>query len=153
MEVFEAVGRRVLINIELKSYGGSPQLAQVVVDQIRAFSLIQRVLISSFSPFVLRHVRRMCPQLPIGYLYAPDLPLPLAKGWLARPVIGAHEARHPHFSMVDERYMCWARKNRYRVNVWTVNEPADIRRMIQLGVDMIISDYPDRVRDVLQAES
>jgi len=153
MEVFEAVGNRVLINIELKSYGSSPQLAQAVIDQVGAFNLIGRVLISSFSPFVLRQVRRLRPELPVGYLYAPDLPLPLAKGWLARPVIGVHEARHPHFSMVDERYMDWARKNRYRVNVWTVNEPSDIERMRRLGVDMIISDYPERVRDVLRAES
>ncbi|HEC21530.1 MAG TPA: glycerophosphodiester phosphodiesterase, partial [Chloroflexi bacterium] len=40
----------------------------------------------------------------------------------------------------------------YRVNVWTVNEPEDIQRMMRLGVDMIISDYPDRVRDVLSGQ-
>ena len=35
------------------------------------------------------------------------------------------------------------------VSVWTVNKPADIEKMIDLGVDSIISDYPDRVRSVL----
>ncbi len=35
------------------------------------------------------------------------------------------------------------------VVVWTVNEPADIDRMIALGVDGIITDYPDRAREVM----
>jgi glycerophosphoryl diester phosphodiesterase len=35
--------------------------------------------------------------------------------------------------------------------VWTVNDPKDIQRMIQMGVDGIISDYPDRVIAALEA--
>jgi glycerophosphoryl diester phosphodiesterase len=37
-----------------------------------------------------------------------------------------------------------------RVSVWTVNEPTDIEAMLNLGVDAIISDYPDRVRAAMQ---
>ncbi|WP_395686011.1 glycerophosphodiester phosphodiesterase family protein [Caenimonas koreensis] len=36
---------------------------------------------------------------------------------------------------------------------WTINAPADIERLIGWGVDGIISDYPDRVRTVMQARA
>ncbi len=154
-EVFEAIGGRLLVNIELKEFSltdraARQRLAQGVWECIRRHRMEGRVLISSFNPLALRAMRHVAPQIPIGYLYAPDLPLPLAKGWLARPLIGRHEARHPHFSMVDEAYMRWARRRGYRVNVWTVNETSDVQRMCALGVDMIISDRPDAVRDAMK---
>lgn len=152
-EVFEELGDRLLFNIELKSFSiHSNGLEREVVELIRRHGLISRVLISSFDPLALRRVRRFEPELALGYLYAPGLPLPLSKGWLARPIIGRHEARHPHFSMVDESYIRWARQHRYRVNVWTVNALEDIQRMRDLGVDAIMSDRPDLVQDVLQGE-
>lgn len=152
-EVFESLDQRLLVNIEIKAssllapYGA---LVQATIDCVAQHNMAHRVLISSFNPAALGVVRRRAPHLPIGYLYAPRLPLPLAKGWLARPLIGPHEARHPHFSMVDEQYMRWARRAGYRVNVWTVNEPEDVRRMAALGVDMIMSDRPDAVIAVLK---
>ncbi|HPZ64984.1 MAG TPA: glycerophosphodiester phosphodiesterase family protein, partial [Bacillota bacterium] len=63
------------------------------------------------------------------------------------------EALHPQFEMVDEEYMAWARKKGYRVNVWTVNEEQDIRRMIELGVDGIITDRPDLVRQIMEEQN
>jgi glycerophosphoryl diester phosphodiesterase len=36
------------------------------------------------------------------------------------------------------------------VNVWTVNEPSDVRRLAELGVDAIITNKPDMVRQVLE---
>lgn len=155
-EVFQAVGERMLINVELKTISTDAASHQALVDAvvwaIQHFDLIARVIISSFNPLALRTVKKSAPDLPVGYLYAPDLPLLLAKGWLARPVIGPHEARNPEYTMVDPHYMQWARKRHYRVNVWTVNEVEDIRRMRDLGVDMIISDRPELVQDVLQGE-
>lgn len=147
-EVFESLDPHMLVNVEIKAsslFAPYGELVESVIDCIARHNMARRVLISSFNPAALGAVRRRAPHLPIGYLYAPRLPLPLAKGWLARPLIGPHEARHPHFSMVDERYMRWARRAGYRVNVWTVNEPDDVRRMATLGVDMIMSDRPDAV--------
>jgi len=148
-EVFELIGRRLLINVELKDFKLNSPLPEIVIDRVRAHGLEQSVLFSSFNPFMLRATKRLAPEMPAGYLYAPGLPLPLAKGWLARPVIGPHEARHPHFSMVDTGYMNWARQHGYRVNVWTVNEPEDMQQMIGLGVDMIITDVPDVLHQIL----
>jgi glycerophosphoryl diester phosphodiesterase len=154
-EVFEAVAGRLLFNIELKTValgtrGYNRLLAHAVALCLEHHNLVDQTICSSFNPFVLRALRIRLPRLALGYLYAPDLPAPLAKGWLARPIIGKHEARHPHYSMVEEGYVHWARKHAYRINVWTVNEIEDIRRMRDLSVDALISDRPELVREVLQ---
>lgn len=54
-----------------------------------------------------------------------------------------HEARHPQDQMIDAAYMDWAKKHNFRVNTWTVNDPARAVTLHQLGVDAIITDMPD----------
>jgi glycerophosphoryl diester phosphodiesterase len=56
---------------------------------------------------------------------------------------------HPEYPMVDEAYMAWARSRKLPVRPWTVNETDDMRRMIALGVDAIITDAPDVARRLL----
>lgn len=53
----------------------------------------------------------------------------------------------PHFRDVTPARLAEAKALGLRTIVWTVNEPGDIRAMMDLGVDGIISDYPDRVRE------
>jgi glycerophosphoryl diester phosphodiesterase len=52
--------------------------------------------------------------------------------------------------MANEALLNAVRAKEMELVVWTVNEPADIRRMLDLGVDGIISDYPDRVIKVME---
>jgi len=147
-EVLDAVGDRLLLNVELKSTSIHDNgLERAVLDLIAQHGVNDRVLISSFNPFSLRRVRRLAPHIPLGLLYAPDLPLPLRRAWLA--FLAPHEARHPEHTMVDARYMSWARKRGYRVHTWTVDNPDEMRRLIALGVDGIITNVPDVLRHVL----
>jgi glycerophosphoryl diester phosphodiesterase len=86
-------------------------------------------------------MRALAPDIPMGYLYAPDEPIYLRKGWF---MIGVrHEAKHPHHSMINAAFMAWARANRYRVNTWTVDDPARMRELRGLGVDAIFTNRPD----------
>jgi glycerophosphoryl diester phosphodiesterase len=148
-EALEAVGDRLLLDIELKDFslrdGG---LEQAVVTQIEQHGLGDRVLISSFNPFALRRAKRIAPHIPAGLLYGPRLSLPLRRAWLAP--LAPHEARHPEHTMVDARYMAWARRRGYRVNTWTVHDPDEMRRLAGLGVEGIITPVPDLLRKVLE---
>jgi glycerophosphoryl diester phosphodiesterase len=147
-EVLQAFGDRLLLNIELKST--SPRdngLERAVLALVKQYKLENRVLLSSFNPFSLRRAKRIAPHVYVGLLYAPDLPIFLSRAWLA--FLFPHEARHPKHTMVDAGYMRWAHRRGYRVNTWTVDDPDEMRRLIGLGVDGIITNVPDVLRDVL----
>lgn len=148
-EVLQAFGDRLLLNIELKSV--SPRdngLERAVLALVEQYKLGSRVLLSSFNPFSLRRAKKIAPHVRVGLLYASDLPLFLSRAWLA-PLF-PHEARHPEHTMVDARTMRWARRRGYRVNVWTVDDPDEMHRLIGLGVNGIITNVPDVLRDVLR---
>jgi glycerophosphoryl diester phosphodiesterase len=147
-EAFEALGRELIINVELKTTAWrSDGLELAVLNVIRRHNAANRVIVSSFNPFALRRFRALAPHIPIGYLYAPDEPIYLRYGWF---MIGLpHEARHPHHSLVDEQFMAWARNAKYRVHVWTVDEPQRIRQLRDLGVDAIITNRPNVALEAL----
>ncbi|MFN8420288.1 MAG: glycerophosphodiester phosphodiesterase family protein [Anaerolineae bacterium] len=141
-EAMEAIGKELFVNIELKSrswYSDGLELAALKV--IRRHNAADRVIISSFNPMTLRRFRRMAEDIAIGYLYSPDEPVYLRYGWFMAGL--PHEARHPYHGLVNEEFMAWARSHQYRVNVWTVDDPARIAELTALGVDAIITNRPD----------
>lgn len=141
-QVFEALKGKLLVNVELKDL--SPKgvgLEAPVVEVVRQCGMEKKVLFSSFNPFTLRRVRPLAPDIPSGMLCAHDLPIYLRRAWLAP--FTPHEARHPDFVMADERLVKWCHARKLRVIVWTVDEPAEMKRLIALGVDGIITDVPD----------
>lgn len=140
-EALDAIGPELIVNIEMKTPDWrSDGLERAVARAIRRHNAAERVIVSSFNPLALRRFRALAPDVPLGYLYTPDGPLYLRYGWL---MIGLpHEARHPHHSMIDARYMNWARANGYKVRAWTVDDPARIRALRDLGVDAIITNRP-----------
>ncbi len=142
-ELFETLGPRVLYNIELKYFGWRGRgLETAVADRIESFHLENNVLISSFNPLAIRRARRQLSRsVPVAILRRQDFKY----GYL----FAKSEADHPHFGMVDEAYMAWARKRGYRVNVWTVDEPDEARRLAALGVNGLITNKPDVILDSL----
>ncbi len=143
-EVIEALDSQTRINIELKTESPATDgLENAVVQAIQEYDLYDRVIVSSFNPVALLRVKWADKRIPVGLIYAPDLPRYLSEGWFI-PILRP-EALHPEIRMVDEEYMEKARKKGYRVNVWTVNEAADLKRMLELEVDGIITDRPDQL--------
>jgi glycerophosphoryl diester phosphodiesterase len=151
-EVLETVESRLLLNIELKTTNPRDNgLEQAVITQVEQHGMEKHVLFSSFNPFSLRRAKRIAPHIPVGLLYALDLPLPLRRAWLAFLV--PHEARHPEHTMVDAHYVAWARRRGYQVNTWTVDDPGEMRRLINLGVDSIITNVPDVLHSILESRA
>jgi glycerophosphoryl diester phosphodiesterase len=149
-EVIDTVGHRLLLNVELKSKSlRDDGLAATVVRTIEENHLLDRVVVSSFNPLVLRLVKQLNQWIPIGLLYAPDSALLLRRPWFR--YLLSLDALHPHYSAVDAAYVHWAKKRGYRVNVWTVDGPGDMWQLMRRGVDAMITNRPDLLRQVLLA--
>lgn len=148
-EVFDAVGDRVLINVEIKVEVGYHPAAQETeaVRLVVENGMADRVIFSSFSPRSLRRLYRLAPHIRRGFLYARGEPSFLPS--LLRRFYVPFVALHPQFSMVSERYVAAAHRRELCVNAWTVNDAADMRHVRDCGVDGIITNYPDLLRDVL----
>lgn len=146
-EVFELLGANFLYNVEIKEWRWRNQgIETAVAALIHKHNLDRQVLVSSFNPLVLRRIR---PHL------TRSTPLALIHGgsWLRHGgALANYPADHPQHSRVDEAYLAWARRRGMRVHVWTVDEPAEARRLAQLGVHGIITNRPRHIRQALQAE-
>lgn len=145
-EVFEAVGKKLFINVELKVESSENEgLERAVADKIAHYELEERVIVSSFDFLILHRLRRLMPEIPVGFLHSD----PLDEAQRERLRQFHFEAVHPHHSLIDAAYMAWAKENGYRVNIWTVNDPALAVELRDLGVDAIISDNPDVILKAL----
>ncbi len=139
-EVFATLGRETLYNVELKAMGRDGGLAAAVAGCIISHGLGDRVIVSSFSPFVVRLARDALPAaVPVAHLREHRLMR------LAHTFVHA-AADHPARGLVDEALMAWARRRGLRVNVWTVDDPAEAARLIELGVHGIITNRPGALR-------
>lgn len=147
-EVIEALPASAFLNIEAKRFRlRSDGLEAGLVEAIGRHNLLERCIVSSFNPVLLWRVQRMDRTIPMGLLYAPDLPFGFNRGWPRRLLRLA--ALHPYHKQVTLQLLQAAHARGQRVNTWTVNEPADMRRLIELGVDGIITDRPDLLSALL----
>ena len=147
-QVLQELGPWLVLNIELKTRtpftdGLEAEVVRLVEDAV----LVRRVIISSFDPLALWRVRRLNRHISTGLLYAPDLPRYLRDRWLqplARPA-----ALHPRWDMLDERTVAAAHRRGLAVHPWTCDDPDALRRLVSWGVDAIITNRPDLLRDLL----
>lgn len=149
-EVADAVGHRLLLNIELKTQSlRDDGLAAAVVKAVEENNLQDRVVISSFNPLAVWRAKHLNVDLPAGLTYTPDSPFFLRRPWL-RYVVPL-DALHPFHTLVDGAYLRWARQRGFRVHTWTVDDTGEMQRLVQAGVDLLITNRPDLLWQVLQA--
>jgi len=144
-EVLTKFGGKFLINIELKNY--NTLFDSLPLDVARLFSDHQAgddILISSFNPINFPRFHRLLPSVPIGMLTFPGKANFFAYHFFR------YNALHPYFKDVDEALVQRLHAKGKAVNVWTVDEAADIRHMAKLGVDSIITNNPKRAMTVLE---
>lgn len=145
-DVFDLVGGKFLINIELKNYSSLFDALPVkVAELVEVYKLMDSILISSFNPFNLPRFRRRLPGVPLGLLTQPHQ----ARRWIWR--FFRYDALHPYLCDVDEGLVAELHTQGKQVNTWTCDEPDEIRRLAALGVDSIITNDPERTRKILES--
>ena len=144
-----------VLNIELKSpKENETSIVRDTIAAVKDTGLFDRLLISSFDPVLLAEAKAIDPQTKTGFLYSPNSKvtfkivhrnmLNVAKELRANAI-------HPFSLYVTKSLVDSAHAAGMDVNVWTVNSPKSVLRMAALGVEGIITDYPDVVRGVLEA--
>lgn len=148
-QVFETVGRKIFINIELTNYSSpSDSLPQRVAKLTNEYGLADNVLFSSFHPTVLRRIHRLLPTVPIGFLTHPGLIGVLGRTWFGKSLVD-YQALHPELQNASRELVKNMHKAGLRVHVYTVNQVEDMKRLFAYGVDGIFTDDPIRAREAL----
>lgn len=139
--------------IELK-HGG--QLAQATVDIVRRSKMSRKVLIASEHQEPIDEVRSIAPDLPtnmptseVGLFMmslAPDAPAYIPMGDALQVPPEYHSWKLATCESVQA-----AHKAEIEVHVWTVDDPAEMRALLAIGVDGILTNYPQRLLEVISA--
>jgi len=135
------------VNIDCKT----DRAVDALVATLRRTDALDRVCVGAFSDSRVRRIRaalgpRLCTSLgPVG----------VAMLRYGRPRSStAHAAQVPvrqgRMTIVNERFVARAHSLGLHVHVWTIDDPAEMHRLLDLGVDGIMTDKPPVLRDVLQ---
>ena len=139
----------VRLNIELKNsivrYRGMEATCEALIETSHlAGSASERLIYSSFNHRSLELLVASGTRVPVGALFVE----PLVKSWDYAHTFGA-VAIHPHWGSLDEGEVAECHENGVFVHTWTVDDPTQVLRLAQQGVDAIITNTPLRARQVL----
>jgi glycerophosphoryl diester phosphodiesterase len=140
-EVFEVLGKRMFLNVELTNYNTpGDYLVESVCMLVKKCGLQKQVLFSSFFASNLSKARGLLPEVPRGLLAFNGL-----LGAWARSfgfAFGRYQALHPNLKDVTPQQVQRVHRLKRRVHVWTVNTAEDMRRLFNWDVDAIFTDDP-----------
>ena len=166
----------LLINLEIKSTPDeknltpNPQeLVQIVLNDINNSNLKDKIIISSFDWRILREIKKQSPEIHRAYLtfqqekgmkikktiyskspWIDHIPLTIVYDLpkIVKELGGS--AWHPYYKDINKKAIKDAHDNNLPVNVWTVNDEYDMLKMIEYGVDGIMTDYPLELKNLCE---
>ena len=146
-EVLDQFGSRIAFNLEFKSgsnadYAG---IEEAVFAAVESRGLTSSTLFSSFSDRILERLRARSARARIALLVYPAT----AERGIERALKLRAEALNPWFELVNSDLVRTAHEAGLAVGTFTVNTLDDMRRMLDLGVDGIFTNHPDRLRSLL----
>lgn len=142
-EVLDLIEDKCDINIELKGLNTAEPVCKLIKEKIASGNWkYPDFIISSFQKNELFKVRDNDGHVPIAVLSKASVPEAIELGKRLNAW-----AIHPSLGIITRDNTKLSQDAGFKVNVWTVNEREDIQRMINFGVDGIISDYPNRLHD------
>lgn len=155
-EVLQAFpGQRM--NIEIKQ--AEPPIGTLFCDLLRQYDMTDRVLVASFNQSAMDDFRAVCPGVATSATEAEVRTFfyyHLALGTVFyRPPVGISAVQVPEersgFHILTDRFVRGAHSKGLEVHAWTINETAAMQRVLDSGVDGVITDYPDRLLNLLAA--
>ncbi len=148
-EVLELVKGKVLVNIEIKmgDYGRWTilNLADLAREEVEKIGMPDQVVFSSFDPSALERVLEKNPSAQVAYLYNRPWSVP-------REVTGGRpfSTLNCRKSVLTPENISRAHQEGIRIGVYTLNTEEEMEKFIDMKVDAIITDYPDRLIAILK---
>jgi glycerophosphoryl diester phosphodiesterase len=149
-----AVRPSVRWNIEIKSqpswdnifHPAIEEFAALLISELKEYGITDFVTVQSFDIRALEAMHRLAPEIRLAYLIEnmDSIERNLKKLSFVPDIYS------PYYLTVGHRAVQTCRKHNMKLIPWTVNEVTAMRRLVRLGVDGIITDYPDRIRSVYQ---
>lgn len=152
-ELFDAFPNMPM-TVEIKQ--DDPPIAAKLCDALKQHDMTDDVIVASFKDSAMRQFRAACPDVltsmtegevrPIVFLSLANL------GGLARPAAASLQVpvSASGIPVVTKRLVREAARKNVSVQVWTINDEAEMRRLIDLGVNGIMTDRPDVLKRVLR---
>ena len=140
-DVIELARGRMKINIELKYNVPDPGLAPAVIDLLKQENFLDQVVITSLDYTALKQVKSLEPRIPTGHIVT------AAVGDVAKTRADFVSLNSAQATPALLRRAHVANK---QVHVWTVDKPEVMQRMIERGVDNIITNEPALLKRVMR---
>ena len=142
LEVIDILPNEIFLNIELKGEETSQKVNEIVTEFInRTESKLDRFIISSFNWKELEKFRLFNSKIPIAVLTDTS---PLNAISVAKKLNAV--AINPNYKLLNKNTVNEIKKEGLKIFPYTVNSLSDIDKMKTLGVDGIITDYPERIK-------
>ncbi|WNQ10261.1 glycerophosphodiester phosphodiesterase [Paenibacillus aurantius] len=147
-EVFDLAPSDLLINVEIKG-GIGEGMEEALIELMRRKNRVESVVVSSFDFKTLAALKRLEPAVRVGLLYNNRL----SHHWKLPEAAGVETySLHMHLRGLDAEDARDAQEHGYALYPWTVNEEEKMRQAVSYGVDAIITDYPGRLRTILEEQ-
>ncbi len=148
-EVLELTRDKISLNIELKySKRKSLLLVKKVLELVEEYGMSSRVILSSFSSEMLEMVSHVDDSIRCGYIFHSRAKKNMNSNFTNCSLYSIH----PYKGIVNKRLIQQAKENTLKVLPWTVNSAKLMKKLIALGVDGIITNYPIKLANLLLAD-
>jgi glycerophosphoryl diester phosphodiesterase len=140
--------------IEIKQE--EPDMTGPFCNLVREYNMEEKIMVGSFSDIAMENFRRICPEIAtspsggdvrqfvfLNFVFLSEIINPTYQVFQV-PV------ENSGITVITERFVKSAHNRNLQVQVWTINDPAEMERLIDLGVDGIMTDRPDILLALLE---
>lgn len=143
-DVLDFVGHKALLNIEIKNIGNVNETVEKTVGLVKEYGLTSSCYITSFSYKALKKVKELEPKIKTALIAN----IATSTAYSQLPDI---DAVSMNYIFVNKSVVNTAHQNGKLIFVWTVDNESDIRKMVSLGVDNIITNRPDKAIEIVDS--
>lgn len=145
-EVLDLVGHDILLNIEIKSHGNVNATAEKVAELVEEYDIGDSCYVTSFSYQALKKIKELNPEIKTALIanIAPSTVYSQMK---------YIDAISMNYLFVNQSVVNYAHHSGKKVFVWTVDRSGEMKKMMALGVDNIITNRPEKAIEVVDSDS